>query len=136
MGAMRFPPHHYLLHGVLSELKVDSVNSLGARSLIVTNMLKDPGDSFCQHEQTKRQLRLRQQQVWEPTQFIIINSFSIILIILINITIISVIQYQNPNQRQKRWLICTSHFLLQGITLLPLWALDQMQRLMKNLYWR
>ena len=37
MGAMRFPPHHFLLHGVLSELKVDSVNSLGGRSLIVTN---------------------------------------------------------------------------------------------------
>ena len=87
---MRFPPHHYLLHGVLSELKVD----LGARSHIITNMLKDPGDSFCQYEQTKRQLRLRQQQVGAESTSIIISindSFIIILIILVNITIISVI---------------------------------------------
>ena len=92
MGAMRFPPHHYLLHGVLSELKVDSVKSLGAQSLIVTNMLKDPSDSFCQYEQTKRQLRLRQQQVGaESTSIIISSSNSFILIILVNITIISVI---------------------------------------------
>ena len=85
---MRFPPHHYLLHGVLSELEVD----LGARSHIITNMLKDPSDSFCQYEQTKRQLRLRQQQVGaESTSIIISSSNSFILIILVNITIISVI---------------------------------------------
>ena len=85
MGAMRFPPHHYLLHGVLSELKVEFAKSLGARSLIVTNLLKDPGDSFCQYEQTKRQLRVRQQQVGaESTPIIIIinDSFIIILNIL------------------------------------------------------
>ena len=72
----------------------------------------------------------------ELTSIIIIinDSFIIIVIILVNITIIFVFQYQSHNQRQKR--ICTSYFLFQGITLPPLWALDQMQRLMKNLYWR
>ena len=56
--------------------------------------------------------------------------------LIVNITIIFVKQYKNQHRRQNRVWVWINYFLFQGITLPPLWALDQMQRLMKNLYWR
>ena len=56
--------------------------------------------------------------------------------LIVKITIIFVKQYKNQHQRQNRVWVWINYFLFQGITLPPLWALDQMQRLMKNLYWR
>ena len=139
MGAMRFPPHHYLLHGVLSELKVEFSKSLGARSLIVTNVERyrwlllpirtNEKAATCSSTTSGSRVNTNyhhhQRQLHHRPKHLIVN-----------INIIFVKQYKNQHQRQNRVWVWINYFLFQGITLPPLWALDQMQRLMKNLYWR